>query len=47
LQPQDEVAVHAIGEIRMKIISKDFRVEPGEKVTLREWPTIVKPICKS
>ena len=31
----------------MKIISKDFRVEPGEKVTLREWPTIVKPICKS
>ena len=31
----------------MKIISKDFRVEPGETVTLREWPTIVKPICKS
>ena len=31
----------------MKINSKDFRVRPGEKVTLREWPTIVKPFCKS
>jgi PPK2 family polyphosphate:nucleotide phosphotransferase len=31
----------------MKINSKDFRVLPGEKVKLREWPTIVKPFCKS
>jgi PPK2 family polyphosphate:nucleotide phosphotransferase len=31
----------------MKINSKDFRVRPGQKVTLREWPTMVKPICKS
>jgi PPK2 family polyphosphate:nucleotide phosphotransferase len=31
----------------MKINSKDFRVEPGEKVDLREWPTIVKPFFKS
>ena len=31
----------------MKINSKDFRVRPGEKVKLGEWPTIVKPICKS
>ena len=31
----------------MKINSKDFRVRPGEKVKLREWPTIVKPFCKS
>ena len=31
----------------MKINSKDFRVRPGKKVTLREWPTIVKPFCKS
>ena len=31
----------------MKINSKDFRVPPGEKVKLREWPTIVKPFCKS
>jgi PPK2 family polyphosphate:nucleotide phosphotransferase len=31
----------------MKINSKDFRVRPREKVELREWPTIVKPICKS
>ena len=31
----------------MKINSKDFRVRPGEKVKLRDWPTIVKPFCKS
>jgi PPK2 family polyphosphate:nucleotide phosphotransferase len=31
----------------MKIHSKDFRVRPGEKVDLREWPTIVKPFYKS
>ena len=31
----------------MKINSKDFRVRPGEKVKLGEWPTIVKPYCKS
>ncbi|MGB7593431.1 MAG: ADP-polyphosphate phosphotransferase [Terriglobia bacterium] len=31
----------------MKINSMDFRVRPGEKVKLKEWPTIVKPFCKS
>lgn len=31
----------------MKINSKDFRVRPGEKVKLREWPTLVKPFCES
>jgi PPK2 family polyphosphate:nucleotide phosphotransferase len=31
----------------MKINSKDFRVRPGEKVNLREWPTMVKPFCTS
>jgi PPK2 family polyphosphate:nucleotide phosphotransferase len=31
----------------MKINSKDFRVRPGEKVELGDWPTIVKPFCKS
>ena len=31
----------------MKIDSKDFRVPPGKKVKLGEWPTAVKPICKS
>jgi PPK2 family polyphosphate:nucleotide phosphotransferase len=31
----------------MKINSKDFRVRPGEGVTLNEWPTIVKPFYKS
>jgi len=33
--------------MRMKINSKDFRVRPGENVKLSEWPTIVKPFCKS
>jgi PPK2 family polyphosphate:nucleotide phosphotransferase len=31
----------------MKINSKDFRVRPGAKVKLKEWPTTMKPICKS
>lgn len=31
----------------MKIHSKDFRVRPGKKVDLREWPTTVRPFCKS
>jgi PPK2 family polyphosphate:nucleotide phosphotransferase len=33
--------------MKMKINSKDFRVRPGEKVKLDEWPTIVKPFYKS
>ena len=31
----------------MKINSKDFRVQSGERVKLTEWPTSVKPICNS
>jgi PPK2 family polyphosphate:nucleotide phosphotransferase len=31
----------------MTIHSKDFRVHPGEKVKLSEWPTAVKPFCHS
>jgi len=31
----------------MNIHSKNFRVRPGKKVDLKEWPTIVKPFCKS
>ena len=31
----------------MKIKSKDFCVQPGEKVKLKKWPTIVKPFYKS
>ena len=31
----------------MKIDTKDFRVQPGQKVTLAEWPTIVEPFYKS
>lgn len=31
----------------MKIHTKDFRVKPGEKVKLDEWPTQVQPYYKS
>jgi PPK2 family polyphosphate:nucleotide phosphotransferase len=31
----------------MTIHSKDYRVHPGEKVKLSEWPTAVKPFCHS
>ncbi len=31
----------------MKIKPKDFRVHPGEKVEISEWPTIIKPVYKS
>ena len=33
--------------MKMKINSKDFRARPGEEVKLKEWPTRVKPFCKS
>lgn len=29
------------------IHAKDFRVRPGENIKLKEWPTKVKPFCKS
>jgi PPK2 family polyphosphate:nucleotide phosphotransferase len=31
----------------MKIDTKDFRVEEGETVDLKKWPTLVKPVYKS
>lgn len=31
----------------MRINSEDFRVRPGKHITLKEWPTIVKPFFKS
>ncbi|MGA2257377.1 MAG: ADP-polyphosphate phosphotransferase, partial [Thermoguttaceae bacterium] len=31
----------------MKVNSNDFRVRPGKKITLKEWPTSVKPFCTS
>jgi PPK2 family polyphosphate:nucleotide phosphotransferase len=31
----------------MKIKSKSFRVRPGGNVKLKDWPTKVKPFCKS
>ncbi len=31
----------------MKINSNDYRVKPGKKFRLDEWPTLGKPICES
>jgi PPK2 family polyphosphate:nucleotide phosphotransferase len=31
----------------MELHSRNFRVRPEEKVKLREWPSLVKPFCKS
>jgi PPK2 family polyphosphate:nucleotide phosphotransferase len=31
----------------MKIDFKDFRVQAGEKVKLKKWPTLVKPVYRS
>jgi len=31
----------------MKINANRFRVAPGAKVRLAEWPTLVKPLCKT
>jgi hypothetical protein len=33
--------------MKMKINSKHFRVQAGEKVKLKQWPTRVKPCYKS
>src|ERR1039458_567110 len=33
--------------MKMKIHSKDFRLRSGKDFDLREWPTTVKPFCKS
>jgi PPK2 family polyphosphate:nucleotide phosphotransferase len=31
----------------MTITSKHFRVREGERVSLRKWPTLIDPVCKS
>jgi PPK2 family polyphosphate:nucleotide phosphotransferase len=33
--------------MKMNIDSNDFLVRPGKKVRLKDWPTSVKPFCKS
>src|SRR5271165_6007707 len=33
--------------MKMNINSKDFRVRPGDKVQLTEWPTSMKPFYES
>jgi hypothetical protein len=44
---EDVRAVQELAErIKMKINSKDFRVRPGEKVKLIEWPTTGKALLQ-
>ncbi|MES2046879.1 MAG: ADP-polyphosphate phosphotransferase [Pseudomonadota bacterium] len=31
----------------MKINIKNFRVQEGDKVNLKKWPTLIKPLCQS
>jgi PPK2 family polyphosphate:nucleotide phosphotransferase len=33
--------------MKIKINSKNFRVRPGAKIKLKNWPAKVKPFCKS
>jgi len=33
--------------VKVRINTKDFRVRPGEKVKLKEWPTVLQPFYKS
>jgi polyphosphate kinase 2 (PPK2 family) len=33
--------------MKTKINANEFQVQPGEGVALKDWPTSVKPICKS
>ena len=39
--------LHIVEGAHVKIDSKDFRVRSGVNVKLENWPTSVKPICKS
>jgi PPK2 family polyphosphate:nucleotide phosphotransferase len=40
-------AARVAERMRMKISSKDFRVDEGDEVKLRKWPTLVAPVYKS
>jgi predicted DNA-binding antitoxin AbrB/MazE fold protein len=40
-------SVYEIMVFRMKININDFRVQEGEKVNLKKWPTLVEPVYKS
>src|SRR4029077_16948840 len=37
----------AAERMKMKINSKDFRVQEGDEVNLKKWPTKVDPVYKS
>ena len=34
-------------ELKMKINARGFRARSGKDFDLRDWPTTVKPFCKS
>ena len=31
----------------MKLDTKEYRLRPGDKINLKEWPTSIKPLYKS
>jgi hypothetical protein len=33
--------------MKMRIDTKEFRVRPGEKINLKDWPTVVKSFFQS
>jgi PPK2 family polyphosphate:nucleotide phosphotransferase len=48
--PKNDDVNHTVDmaeRMKMKINTNDFRVQPGEKVDLSNWPTTVKPFCES
>ena len=47
MKPGNPKTAHDSESAKMKLHSKDFRVRPGEEVTLHKWPTTLKAICKS
>src|SRR6185369_5760386 len=46
-QPSPEQVKRSGNRCVMQIRSKDFLVPQGEKVKLKKWPTLVKPVYKS
>jgi len=47
LKKIDELLQDLSERLAMKINSKDFRVLEGDKVKLKKWPTLVKPVYQS
>ena len=47
MKPGNSDTARGSESTKTKLHSKDFRVRPGEKVTLHKWPPTLKAICKS